>query len=305
MSNGAIDFSDLEEPAVWGSAFVGTKEAAKLVEVRKAPASIADYAGGKSVPNIAKFPCSKCRGSGRFISWAGRDVGACCQCKGSGKQKTDPNAARLRREKKEQEARERALQLQETFRLNNPEIAAWLEAKKDSFDFARSINAALLQWGSLTDGQLAAVRKCMARDEERAKAAAERKPDAEVGGAGFERMVAAFKAASASGLKWPKFKVGAYCFSPAGASSKNPGCLYVKRGSLYIGKITAAGAFFASRDATEEDKAEVARIGADPLAAAVMHGKQTGCCSCCGRELTNEESVRLGIGPICREKWGL
>ena len=31
-------------------------------------------------------------------------------------------------------------------------------------------------------------------------------------------------------------------------------------------------------------------------------GKRTGTCVCCGRELTNEESILLGIGPVCREK---
>ena len=31
-------------------------------------------------------------------------------------------------------------------------------------------------------------------------------------------------------------------------------------------------------------------------------GKRTGTCVCCGRELTNEESRNLGIGPVCREK---
>ena len=32
---------------------------------------------------------------------------------------------------------------------------------------------------------------------------------------------------------------------------------------------------------------------------------KTGNCSCCGRHLENKESVELGIGPICRSKWGL
>jgi len=41
----------------------------------------------------------------------------------------------------------------------------------------------------------------------------------------------------------------------------------------------------------------------DPLAAAIAYGRETG--SCCGRELTNKVSIDLGIGPICREKWGL
>jgi hypothetical protein len=36
----------------------------------------------------------------------------------------------------------------------------------------------------------------------------------------------------------------------------------------------------------------------------VAYGKRTGACSCCGRELTNGESIDRGIGPICAEKYG-
>ena len=34
-------------------------------------------------------------------------------------------------------------------------------------------------------------------------------------------------------------------------------------------------------------------------------GKPTANCSCCGIALTNDLSIALGIGPICREKWGV
>lgn len=34
-------------------------------------------------------------------------------------------------------------------------------------------------------------------------------------------------------------------------------------------------------------------------------GKPTTCCSVCGIRLTNDESIKLGIGPICREKYGV
>ena len=35
----------------------------------------------------------------------------------------------------------------------------------------------------------------------------------------------------------------------------------------------------------------------------MQEGQETGTCSCCGRTLTNELSISLGIGPICREGW--
>jgi hypothetical protein len=43
----------------------------------------------------------------------------------------------------------------------------------------------------------------------------------------------------------------------------------------------------------------------NPYAAAKLYGQNTGTCSCCGLELTNSLSIKLGIGPICREKFGL
>ncbi len=165
------------------------------------------------------------------------------------------------------------------------------------------------KYGSLTDGQLAAVRRNIERDTQRQAERAAKPADVALGGAGFARMLAAFTAAKASGLKRPVFQVADYCFSPAKEGGSNSGCIYVKRGreysAPYLGKITADGGWFASRDATAEDKTKVAEICSDPLAAAVMHGKETGQCSCCNKHLENEESVQLGIGPICRRKWGL
>lgn len=41
-----------------------------------------------------------------------------------------------------------------------------------------------------------------------------------------------------------------------------------------------------------------------PREAAVRYGHAIGRCSCCGRELTNEDSRAAGIGPVCAEKVG-
>lgn len=253
---------------------------------------------------VARFPCLKCGGSGRYMG-ASQYGSKCFKCGGRGMMKTDPMARiRARQKKAERELAERAKKIA-AWTEANPKAAEWMAANAAKFDFARSMVDALAKWGSLTDGQTAAIYRCIEKNAERAKERAERKPDADVAGVGFSRMIAAFAAATLSGLKRPKFHVGEFVFSPAKATSQNAGSIYVKNGGTYVGKITAEGAFFASREATDHDKAEVARIGADPLAAAVMHGKQTGNCSCCSRHLENEESVELGIGPICRAKWGL
>jgi len=44
-------------------------------------------------------------------------------------------------------------------------------------------------------------------------------------------------------------------------------------------------------------------IERDPQAAAVLHGKASGRCSVCSRDLTDPESIERGIGPICAGKF--
>lgn len=45
-------------------------------------------------------------------------------------------------------------------------------------------------------------------------------------------------------------------------------------------------------------------VNLDVFGACTAYGKITTQCSCCGIPLTNDLSIRLGIGPICREKFG-
>ena len=45
-------------------------------------------------------------------------------------------------------------------------------------------------------------------------------------------------------------------------------------------------------------------VSEDPMKAARLYGQQTGQCCCCGRELTRKDSIALGIGPICAERYG-
>lgn len=72
-----------------------------------------------------------------------------------------------------------------------------------------------------------------------------------------------------------------------------------------------AGYTFVSQRASDErhavrDRAQreriLAAIAADPDAAATLFGVELGICYACGRSLTDEESRRLGIGPVCRSR---
>lgn len=71
--------------------------------------------------------------------------------------------------------------------------------------------------------------------------------------------------------------------------------------NIYLGWITSTDTNLGEVDLIRK----VQSVAADPYSAAKLYGQQTGSCSCCGRELTNSLSIELGIGPICREKFGL
>lgn len=117
-------------------------------------------------------------------------------------------------------------------------------------------------------------------------------------------IATAFAAAHASKIKSPKLRLEGFVFSRAPDHGANAGSIYVKAtDGEYLGKVTD-GRFRAVRTCDDPTSARVIEAAADPHKAAKAYGLKTGSCSCCGRELTNKESIDLGIGPICKEKFG-
>lgn len=128
-------------------------------------------------------------------------------------------------------------------------------------------------------------------------------------GAQFSRLFDVFKAAKARGLKRLTLRLSGVNVKPnrdltmlwvTSQTEKEEGNYGLQ--PKYLGKVTPN-----RLDArlTDEVKAVLIEAANDPLTAAIRYGKETGSCSCCGRDLTNPESIRLGIGPICREKFGM
>jgi hypothetical protein len=113
-----------------------------------------------------------------------------------------------------------------------------------------------------------------------------------------------FDAALAHGLKRPRFAFGDLRLSLASETSRNAGAVYVKLGGEYAGKVQG-GVYHPVGAGSVATAQAIATIAADPLAAAVQHGRDTGQCACCGRTLTDPESVARGIGPICAAHWGI
>lgn len=77
--------------------------------------------------------------------------------------------------------------------------------------------------------------------------------------------------------------------------------------ATYFGKVTTAGKFQPHHSTQQPTDLLTAlkELAANPTEVARAYGRKTGACCCCGRELTNHESIELGIGPICADKWGL
>lgn len=281
-------------------------------EVRTAPvrATAVEY---KTAEQRFEENCPKCRGTGKFVGYSGRVFGQCFTCKGKGKFqfKTSPETRAANRQ--QVAARKDRVQ-QDAWQAfaraeGNQAVAEWIIANRPRFDFAAKMNEAVVRYGDLTEGQRAAVERCIARDAAKATERAERAQQApQVDTAGIDRLKVAFDKAVAYArekgltMKTPKIVVDGIKIYPAGAQSKNPGAIYVKNDSTYLGKI-AGGQFFAARECDDATKAKVLEFVADPAKAAVAYGQTTGVCCICSTTLISKWK-HLGIGPICAQKMG-
>lgn len=248
--------------------------------------------------------CQKCRGAGR-VRW-----GTCFACQGAGG-KTFKTSAGDRANARNKAVERKAVKQRtavDDFKAAEPAVFAWLLESQDRFPFAASLMEKLHRYGDLTDGQLDACRKSIAkRDAARAARAAVTAAAPVADTAGVDRLKASFDkaiayAASKGLKKSPKITIGSVVISPAKATSKNPGALYVTESREYLGKIVG-GQFFAVRECSEAQKANVLKLIADPQAASEVYGRETGTCCICNATLTSEWKKR-GIGPICAEKFG-
>jgi hypothetical protein len=113
----------------------------------------------------------------------------------------------------------------------------------------------------------------------------------------------AFATARERGIKSPRLRLDTFVFSRAPDTGRNAGSIYCKEGETYLGKVLD-GQFHPASACDEATRARVIAVASDPHRAAKAYGVRTGSCSCCRRELTEKLSIELGIGPVCREKYG-
>jgi len=294
----SIDFTDLDE----------------IITAPEGEAQHKDFL--EHAAEYANAPCRKCGGSG---VWRGNwSAGRCFSCNGTGKSnqkiRTDAAGVAARAKRREQAARRSERQAAEkanaaqAYMEAHPQVTAWLKANEHRSEFAASLHSAIHQYGSLTERQQAAVEKILAKDAEHK--ASQPQPVAEL-----PNCLRYLQTARENGLKYPKLRLvdssGArIVLQLAGGRSRNPGSVNITDGRRYpdnrwFGRIDTDGKFTPARNCPPEVVETLVEIDKDPANAVKVQGQRTGQCCCCGRELTNGVSIELGIGPICRSKFGL
>jgi hypothetical protein len=261
-------------------------------------------------------PCPKCNGRGRFISYAGRDCGPCFTCKGAGKRsfKTSPESRATARASNAAKAQEKASSLAgEIVQWQEAHAAAWQWMTSNNArgnEFAKSLCEALYKYGSLTEKQLAAVERNLAKMAER-KAEREAAAPA-VDATKIEKAFAIAREKAARPGQLGTFTKPlsltspdniTLSFQPGSIGSQWEGMLFAKCDNKKLGSIKD-GKFMRRFECTDAEEAAVIACASDPETAVVAYAKAFSRCGVCGQRLLNDVSIARGIGPICAEKFG-
>jgi hypothetical protein len=136
------------------------------------------------------------------------------------------------------------------------------------------------------------------------------------------RIIAMFSKAAAH-LKQPKITLNALVKNASGnmipgrvvrlklATKKADGTIYIDGGSSdeYFGKIDPSGNLVLVRELSNSLKLDIELLveyfASNPEKLASSHGKLTGNCCFCNRDLTHDNSTDVGYGKICADKYGM
>lgn len=130
---------------------------------------------GEANVTLYEENCSKCGGTGIYRS-PSRFGSTCFKCKGKGKFvfKTSPEVRKHARQKARDRKVAKAAADRETFIASlDEDVREWLVSNEGSNSFAADLIVKGAKYRGLTEGQINAVRKCIARDADKAAGAAE------------------------------------------------------------------------------------------------------------------------------------
>lgn len=267
-----------------------------------------------------RYPCPTCAGTGQYHGVRVHQAkGHCFACRGKGYFTQSPKqreANKVRYAQKKADAAKAVQVAIAEFQAQQPEMFAELSLARKMASYGESSNAFILSLadqlfarGTLSERQIAAWYR---GKEKLAAIRAEKEAARKAAAVAIDLSPIAqmFEAAMANGYKKPMYRANGLRIKPG-----REGALYVMTEERmefgtygeqpgYEGKI-AAGQFHPVKACAPDTADKLKAIAADPLGEAIRHGRRTGHCSCCGRELTNHASIDAGIGPICASKWGL
>ena len=254
--------------------------------------------------DVGTFPCQSCGGSGVWRGGVNRHGDKkCFTCNGRGFFKTS-HADRIKA-KKQRAARKAKKNFEnaELFKEMNPVEYEFLLKNATWSDFYKSLFDNVEKYGDLTEKQMNCVREGIAREEEKER----KKEEQTTTGIDLKVVHEKFNKARENKIKRPVMRLEKIKLSRAPDNGVNAGHIYVKDidTSAYYGKVTPEGTFKPVYNGPEWVGPYLLDVAQDVLKAARTYGLKTGVCSCCGRELTKNESIEAGIGPICAGKWGL
>lgn len=257
-----------------------------------------------------RFKCESCRGTGFWQGGTNRHGNSKCNaCHGLGyfvTSQAERDKIRAAKISKKNRTIDEGVQ---AFKAAHPDMFKELMGAnrypEEANGFIVSIAQQLFSKGFLTENQTGAWYRGKAKLAQIQEA---RKVEsaAKSGQADLTPIRKMFETAVSNGFKKPIYRAEGLKISLAPTSGRNAGALYVVEieGDAYQGKVFGVQ-FQAVGSANSETLPRLQAIAANPFEAAVRFGQRTGTCSCCGRKLTNKISIDLGIGPVCREKWGL
>lgn len=290
------DFSDLD-------ADLDAEQPAQPVQTD--PKAFAAFYGDHQAP--AGVICPKCKGSGRYRVGSHsrfstvRDLGPCFKCNGSGSVTEAVAKAHNTRETNKAQKQRQETEQRTAWIDAHRDVIQWIYDNLPRNDFAGSLVSQYEQKGTLSPGQITAVRNAIKR---RAGRQAERaKTDVAVAPAGLDLShVPAGHYAVPDGETRLKVLIEKPVNEPD-EPTKWHGWIFVSDGAEY-GQRRKYGRQEPGKSYSGLIEKELRSIAADPKAAAIAYGKLTGRCAICHRKLENEESVERGIGPICADKQG-
>ena len=253
--------------------------------------------GTSTTAQREEIQCPSCRGTGKFVSYTGRVVGQCFKCKGAGKQlraagytERKVKEALRKVEQKQAEAAEKASAML-AFKEANPDVWGELNAYglQDRYrsEFMDSLTRQLYERGTLSEGQIAAVRRGIEKRTEKAVA-----PPAAMLPRIYKWVAVENKKLILGDFKVTKFTSGAVAVVAKQFGAGTFGIVNPDGSLRRMGRMT---------DAMVTTLVDVETRG---LEAVKELGIATGTCCICGRTLTDPYSIEHGIGPVCEKKAG-